>query len=150
MLRTKSRRLFVRWGGASANRRTSTPFEFGLGGSDASVQLALEGPGSTIYASPGASRTTDAQIRDVVGVLDELSLDDIDLCKVNIEGGEYDLFDRLIEADWLRRIRILLIQFHEWHPKAYTRRRAIRRALSPHARRGLGLPVRVGVWRRRT
>ena len=125
-------------------------FAFGLGGSDASVQLALEGPGSTIYANPETSRTTDAQIRDVVGVLDELNLDHVDLCKVNIEGGEYDLFDRLIETDWLSRIRILLIQFHEWHPNAYTRRRVIRRAFSRTHDEVWNYPFVWEMWRRRT
>jgi hypothetical protein len=70
------------------------------------------------------------QIRDVVGVLDELGIREVDLLKVNIEGGEYDLFDRLIETDWLRSVRLVSVQFHEWHPKAYRRRRAIRRALA--------------------
>ena len=62
-------------------------------------------------------------------VLDSCGIERVDLCKVNIEGGEYDLFDRLIECDWTSRITNLSIQFHEWHPNAYRRRRAIRRAL---------------------
>jgi hypothetical protein len=69
------------------------------------------------------------QIRDVVAAFEKLGLEEIDLLKVNIEGGEYDLFDRLTSADWLRRIRFVSVQFHEWHPHAYRRRRAVRRAL---------------------
>ena len=42
--------------------------------------------------------------------------------KVNIEGGEYDLFDRLIEAGSLGRFRQVSVQFHEWHPRAHGRR----------------------------
>jgi hypothetical protein len=34
---------------------------------------------------------------------------------VNIEGGEYDLFDRLIESDWISPHGQSVIQFHEWH-----------------------------------
>ncbi|MGH9026660.1 MAG: FkbM family methyltransferase, partial [Acidimicrobiia bacterium] len=69
------------------------------------------------------------QLRDVVGVLEELGIDHVDLLKVNIEGGEFELFDRLNETGWLPRMRVVSVQFHEWHPKAYRRRRAVRRAL---------------------
>jgi FkbM family methyltransferase len=104
--------------------------EYGLGIADRTATLTLAGPGSSIYTDDRELDTAEVQIRDVVGVLDELGIAEIDLIKVNIEGGEYDLFDRLIEADWLPRIRLVSVQFHEWHPKAYRRRRAIRRALA--------------------
>jgi FkbM family methyltransferase len=103
---------------------------YGLGAADHTATLAQAGPGSSIYTVDPDLESTDVQIRDVVGVLDELGIAEIDLLKVNIEGGEYDLFDRLIETDWLPSIRLVSAQFHEWHPKAYRRRRAIRRALS--------------------
>jgi FkbM family methyltransferase len=102
---------------------------YGLGGRDETAQLALAGPGSSIYTEDTPFGLVDVEIRDVATVLDELGLDEIDLLKVNIEGGEYDLFDRLIDAGWLERTRLVLIQFHEWHPHAYKRRRRIRRAL---------------------
>jgi FkbM family methyltransferase len=103
---------------------------YGLGAADYTATMALAGPGSSIYSVGPELDTAEVQIRDVVGVLDELGISEIDLLKVNIEGGEYDLFDRLIEADRLRTIRLVSVQFHEWHPKAYRRRRTIRRALA--------------------
>jgi FkbM family methyltransferase len=122
---------------------------FGLGGADAPITLALDGPGSNAFATSGAFGTVEAEVRDVAGVLDELGFDAVDLCKVNIEGGEYDLFDRLIETGWLERIRTLSIQFHEWHPKAYNRRRAIRRAFSHTHYEVWNYPFVWELWRRR-
>jgi hypothetical protein len=49
--------------------------------------------------------------------------------KINIEGAEYDLLERLDAASWLHRIGALSIQFHEWHPQAHRRRRRIRQML---------------------
>jgi FkbM family methyltransferase len=103
---------------------------YGLGRADHTARLTQAGPGSSIYTSDPDLHSTEVQIRDVIGVLDELGVVEIDLLKVNIEGGEYDLFDRLREADRLRAIRLVSVQFHEWHPRAYRRRRAIRRALA--------------------
>jgi hypothetical protein len=68
---------------------------------------------------------------------------------VNIEGGEYDLFDRLIDIGWLPRVRSVLVQFHEWHPQAYRRRRAIRRALRRSHDEAWNYPFVWELWRRR-
>jgi FkbM family methyltransferase len=105
-------------------------FDYGLAGSDLTASLALKGPGSSIYDEPGRFGSVDIRLRDVVSVFDELGLDHIDLLKINIEGGEYDLLDRLATAGRLPSIRLVLIQFHEWHPKAYRRRRKNRSDLS--------------------
>ena len=102
---------------------------FGLGAADSIASLALRGPGSSFYDAPPEFEHVDAPMRDVVGVLEELGIDEIDLIKINIEGGEYDLLDRLADSGWLSRVRFVLVQFHEWHPKAYGRRRRNRHAL---------------------
>ena len=126
--------------------------DYGLGGHDQRATLTLAGPGSSIYgvdAGDAPLDTTTVTICDVARVLDELGLDAIDLLKVNIEGGEYDLFDRLIETEWLPRIRLALVQFHEWHPRAYRRRRAIRRALLRSHDEVWNYPFVWELWRRR-
>lgn len=121
---------------------------FGLGGRDSIASLSLRGPGSSIYGAPTQFGSVEVRIRDVVDVLEELGIDEIDLLKVNIEGGEYDLLDRLEEAGWLPRIRLVLVQFHEWHPKAYRRRRKTRRALQRHHEEVWGYPWVWEYWRR--
>lgn len=121
---------------------------FGLGGADTTAMLSLRGPGSSIYDAPAAYDTVDVPIRDVVDVFEELGLDEIDLLKINIEGGEYDLLDRLHATGWLPRIRIVLVQFHEWHPKAYRRRRTNRRALRDQHEEVWSYPWVWEHWRR--
>lgn len=123
-------------------------YEFGLGGADETASLSLNGPGSSIYDEPVEFGAVDIRIRDVVAVLGEIGLDEIDLLKVNIEGGEYDLIDRLDEAGWLPHIRLLLVQFHEWHPRAYGRRRRNRRSLRRTHEEVWGFPWVWELWRR--
>lgn len=105
---------------------------FGLAGADETFPLTLQGLGSSTYgAGPVAEdvKTVDVALRDVVAVMDELGLDHVDVLKVNIEGGEYPLFARLIEQDMLGRFDTIIIQFHEWVPGSYRGRFATRRAL---------------------
>jgi hypothetical protein len=92
--------------------------------------MQLIGLGSTIYgeADPDAP-TADVTLRDVAVVLDELDIDYVDFMKINIEGAEFELIPRLIDTGWTTRTRYLLIQFHEWLPRAHWRRWRIRRRL---------------------
>ena len=106
-----------------------TVHSMALGASDTHATLMLGGPGSWIGTGDVVGGSVDVEVRDVAAVFDELGLDEIDLLKLNVEGSEFDILDRLEETAWLPRIRILLIQFHEWHPAATRRRRAARRAL---------------------
>jgi FkbM family methyltransferase len=103
---------------------------FGLGSADRVMSLQLKGLGSTVHGeSDAAVNSVDVQIRDVAVVLEELGLERIDYMKINIEGAEYDLLERLIDTGWNHRVRYLLIQFHEWYPRAHIRRWRIRRKL---------------------
>ena len=107
-------------------------YSYGLGASDATLDLEVSGQGSSLHGlrdGRAPEQTVEVQIRDIVTVLDELGLDQVDLLKMNIEGAEYDLLDRLLAAGAMPRVRYLLVQFHEWHPGAHRRRRAIRRQL---------------------
>lgn len=109
-------------------------FDYGLSRESGSLKLMQKGMGSTLYAesgdAPGSGCTIDVQVRDIVEVLDELHLNEIDLVKLNIEGGEYDVLERMIEADRLKSVKCLMVQFHEWLDAAYMRRYRIRKALS--------------------
>jgi FkbM family methyltransferase len=102
---------------------------YGLGARDETIRLALEGPGSARVRGTTDVASVEGELRDVSSVLDELGIDHVDLCKINIEGGEYDLLERVIQTGWLPKIRQLQVQFHEWYPDAHRRRRRIRRSL---------------------
>ena len=123
-------------------------YDHGLADRDYETALALDGPGSAVSTEPGHFGTATVALRDIVGVLDALGVESIDLLKVNIEGGEFDVFDRLIETGWLPRIRVISVQFHEWHPHAYRRRRAVRSALRRTHEELWCYPWVWEVWRR--
>jgi len=106
---------------------------FGLAGRDRTESLAVGGPGSSVFVDPGSPGflgARDVELRDVDAVLSSLGIEQIDFVKINIEGGEFELLDRLHETGWLRRMGTVLIQFHEFGPDAYRGRRRNRRQLS--------------------
>lgn len=38
----------------------------------------------------------------------------VDLIKINIEGGEYDLLDEIIANNWLSKFKNIQVQFHDF------------------------------------
>lgn len=109
------------------------PFEYGLGARSETVRMSLEFLGSTVYSSPQKKkkqRFADVRIVDIEQAWRELGLDRVDLMKINIEGAEFPLLERMLSAGLTDRVDTFLIQFHEWHPGAYSRRRKIQRALA--------------------
>jgi FkbM family methyltransferase len=127
----------------------ATLWPYALGGHDGVASLTRDGPGSSLYGGAATFGTTDVEVRDVVTAFDELDLDAIDVLKLNIEGGEYDVLDRLVASRRLAGIGTLSVQFHEWHPHAHARRRRIRRALARTHRELWCYPWVWELWQRR-
>lgn len=117
---------------------------------DGTASLATDaGPGATLFHDDEGARVS-VELRDVVTVLDELGLDHVDLMKVNIEGGEYDLLERMIDEDLLARVRVVSVQFHPWIPDAHRRRRRIRKAMARTHEETWCYPWIWELWTRRT
>lgn len=105
--------------------------DYGLGGQDCTLSLKQKDMGSTLYDKAGDDHAASVtvQVRDIVKVMDELQLSNVDLLKLNIEGGEYDVLERLLESGKIRDVDCLMVQFHEWLDNANWRRFKIRRQL---------------------
>jgi len=117
---------------AHANSRL-IPYDFGLGDKSESVRMTQEYLGSSIFSDGNDKKgapSTVVQIRDIADIWKSLALDQVDLMKINIEGAEFPLLDKMIKTDLLKQVDCFLIQFHEWHPDAYRKRRQIREELS--------------------
>jgi len=109
------------------------PYNFGLGEKNETVRMALEHLGSSIFSDTSGKKGVpwaEVQIKDIAETWQALSLDRVEFMKINIEGAEFPLLERMIETDLLKKVDCFMIQFHEWHPGAYGRRRKIRKELS--------------------
>lgn len=103
-------------------------YPFGLADRDARVTLALAQDGSSIFRA--GPETEEVQLVRAATFLEDEGFTAIDLMKVNIEGGEYDLLEHLLDSGWLPRIRDLQVQFHDCVPGARERMRRIQERLA--------------------
>lgn len=115
------------------------------------AELTVLGPGSTFTRGVGegsrSSSTIEVELRDIATVIDGLP-ERIDLLKLNIEGSEFPVLERMIEKDLLRRCGAILVQFHEREPYAYWRRWRIVRSLERTHRRIWNYPFVWECWQR--
>ncbi|MCB0977646.1 MAG: FkbM family methyltransferase [Acidimicrobiales bacterium] len=125
------------------------PYNYGLGKADATMALSEDGMASSFEIAASyrdGTPTTTVSIRDAAAAFDEIGLERIDFIKINIEGGEFDLIDRLYETGWLDRTRYVLVQFHEWYDKAELRRWKSRRQLKATHRELWSCPWIYEMW----
>ena len=117
---------------AAANPKLHA-LSYGIGAEDATVEFTLNGTGSSMFEARREHADVprvQVEIAAVDRVWRELPFDNVDLMKINIEGAEFPLLEKMIESDLLGKVGTFMVQFHEWHPGAYGRRRRIREALS--------------------
>jgi FkbM family methyltransferase len=90
---------------------------YGLLDRNLSTTMPLAGDSSSLYKEAGApGPSMPATFRDITGVIQERDPKRIDLMKINIEGAEYPVLRRLLDAGDLSRIHRLLVQFHTFVP----------------------------------
>lgn len=110
----------------------------GLAASSRSEELSLQGPGSSVISqdSRNSSRGDNAplktvaiQLQDTAEAFAELGDANVDLFKINIEGAEFEVLQRMLEFGLQNRCSVLMIQYHEFAPDAHKLRREINREL---------------------
>ena len=101
---------------------------FGLGGSSRSENINLNADGSsTIRAGKSIESIS---IVDVASWMESNIAGDVALMKINIEGGEFELLERMLEKNLIHRVKNFQIQFHDVFPGARERMRSIQGALA--------------------
>ena len=106
---------------------------FGLGRSSRQEKLFLAEEGSSTFCNRALNehQITVELMKASDWFEKELRGKTVDLMKINIEGGEYELLEHLLEKDLVERIRNIQVQFHEdVIPNAITRMAAIQSKLS--------------------
>jgi len=90
-----------------------------LGNTERRTSFTLLDNGTSEYRRGGSE--IDVQVLDIASVFADLKQTQICCLKLNIEGGEYDVLERMIQLDLLKCCDSLLIQFHR-QPEDYKAR----------------------------
>lgn len=102
--------------------------KFGLSDKAGWFDISDNADASSFVRGNGAGE--QAELRPVIEMFDELGVSCVDLLKINIEGGEFEVLPALIHAGLIERVRYIQVQFHNFVPGATAKRDAIRTALA--------------------
>lgn len=93
------------------NNQNIEVFNLALGATSRIETISLNADGSSVHINTNTKESI--QFEDVETFFVSNEIKHIDLMKVNIEGGEYELLTRLVETGIINNIDNLQIQFHD-------------------------------------
>lgn len=105
-----------------------TTYDIALGATKSTLTLSDDGDASSSFRA--AKQVVTGRIEPVEDFFENADIPRIDLMKINIEGGEYDLLPALVAAGIMPRIGIVQVQFHLFSADDIGRRDAIRTQLA--------------------
>lgn len=105
------------------------PYPYALSAKRDKVKLYMNGDKTSQFLESDTGDYVEMRIESFVQFCEQNSIRKIDLMKLNIEGGEYDLLEAILDAGWQSRITNFQIQFHDYTPDAEARMRKIQNRL---------------------
>lgn len=101
--------------------------KFGLSDENKTALLALGQDGSSAFKD--GEEVTEIKLVRATDFFSGHNISQIDLMKINIEGGEYELLEHLIKTGFIEKVNNFQVQFHDFVPDAEQRMRRIQAEL---------------------
>ena len=104
----------------------------GAGASEREEVITIEGLGSSVFVDGREEKDKEKiKIISIVDYINSKNYSEINLMKINIEGGEFELLKSLLQhPDVMGKIKYFQIQFHDFVPNAEEMRVEIQKLLS--------------------
>jgi FkbM family methyltransferase len=103
---------------------------FGLSSENGRFPIAVADNGSSISSRKDSAFLIEVPVESIKDFIGKNGINKIDLLKINIEGGEYDVLPALISTGLINIVDEIQIQFHDFIPEAEKKRDEIRSKLS--------------------
>ena len=99
---------------------------YGLSSDDKFLNIGLAENASSFELPLTQGVVEMVKVRSVVSCIRELGIERIDLMKINIEGGEFEVLPAMIASGDIKKVQFLQVQFHNFVENAMSRRSTIR------------------------
>jgi FkbM family methyltransferase len=105
-------------------------YNFGLASKDSKIEIAINGYSTSVFEKTHNNVKAAGELKKASEFILHEKIIKIDLMKINIEGGEYDLLKHLIETGLIKIIENIQVQFHDFVPNALVEMSNMREQLS--------------------
>jgi FkbM family methyltransferase len=103
---------------------------FGLAAHTRKETISLGADGSSMFRMSRSGHVEQIELVDVNQWFADERIGEVDLMKINTEGGEYELLERMIDVGLIGRVRNIQVQFHRLDAASEPRMRRIQERLS--------------------
>ncbi len=103
-------------------------FPYGLSDKDESIEINISKDASSVFGT--SEKKEIIMLKSIMAFIQKNKINNIDLFKINIEGGEFEILPELIKTGYISKIDNLQIQFHDFIDNATEKREQIRQELS--------------------
>ncbi|WP_153557927.1 FkbM family methyltransferase [Roseimaritima sediminicola] len=100
---------------------------FGLSGRDQTISLGVLDDATSQFKT--AEDSVACELRSISRFIETHRIEQVALLKLNIEGGEYELLEHLIDSGLISRFRDIQVQFHWFVPGAHRRMQRLHQKL---------------------
>jgi FkbM family methyltransferase len=121
---------FARLSARFAHQPRVSCFNCGLGASPRLATIGIAAAASSLFDSTAALGHETIRIIGLDQILELAGPRDIDLLKLNIEGGEFELLEAILARQMATRFRHIQVQFHQVVPDFHARWCRIRAGLA--------------------
>lgn len=123
-----------------------------LADKDGVETLSLLGPGSSMIRSNArpTEKSVQIELQDTKKAFEHFGQSTVDFFKINIEGAEYQVLQRMIDCGLHLRCQRLMIQYHEFAPNAHRLRRELNQRLAKTHRSVWSYDFVWECWEKRT
>lgn len=102
-------------------------YPFGLGEKTEKVGFSVADNASSIFDK--SSQKDEIQLIGIKEFIEQNRIKNIDLIKINIEGGEYELLESILKDNLIFLFKNIQVQFHDFFPEAKERMNKIQKGL---------------------
>ena len=121
-------------------------FPYGLAGCTKQASASKINDSSSMFKG---EQTEQINLVDICEFFEKHPVPHIDLMKINIEGGEYDLLDYMLDHAITDKIDNIQVQFHSFYPNSHDRMNAIQDTLSETHELTYQIPFVWENWKRK-
>ena len=107
-----------------------TCLNYGIGSSSREAKISVEKDASSLFRATESAKLETVRFVDINEALQLAGGRKIDLLKLNIEGGEFEVLDAILDRNLATRFRHIQVQFHQIIPDFHERRLRIRAGLA--------------------
>jgi FkbM family methyltransferase len=126
------------------------PFPYGLASANRTELMNIAGDATSFLTKTSAvtSEPVSIELRDAAEFFEQYQINNIDMVKINIEGGEYELLEYLIAKGLIGKFDNILVQFHHFVDNPEQRMAAIHENLKKTHHLTFQFPFAWENWKR--